>query len=354
MGQAQKLADLSQAFTAGTLAPRNLIINPHMAIQQETVAPVSVSAYFADQWVMDIAASGAAVQAGVILGVVSAFDPSNGYIKTTTAKGALAAGDSAWLRQPIEGLAFRRMLYGSSLARGSYVRWRASASQVGTASVSIRNGALNRSFVQTFDVSPTPTDYSLFVPGDTTGTWPTDTSLAAHLSFCFASGTTGQTSVLGTWQAGNFFAATTQSNMLDTVNRQLNITDVQWVDNPVLLPFCPVDWADELRRCMRYWQKSYDYGTALGTNTGLANGIFEASGSTADETIGLVQFPVPMRIAPTPTVWDRVGNITKITTNGVSDNVTPNGLDNQSQSRFKVFMSAAHRISFHYTVNARY
>lgn len=274
----------------------NMIINPYGAIQQETVTPITTDvAYFADQWVAGFVAPTAAFQMGVTGGTVSAFDPNYMFVKTTTAKGALAAGDLLLMQQRIEGFYSRRLLYGTANARGSWIRWRASASQSGTASIAIRNAATNRSFVQSFAVTTTPTDYSLFVPGDTTGTWVSDFNLSVVVSFCHAAGTTFQTSTLGAWQAGNFFAANTQSNMLDTVNRQLNITDVQWNDAPILLPFQTIDYQQELARCQRYFWKQL----AIQTNDNVGANAFAFS--TSDIHMSL-RHPVPMRTTPTAVV----------------------------------------------------
>lgn len=253
-GTKEVFVTLPAAFNNQTLGRTNMIISPHGSIQQETTTPVTTGTYFADQWDSSFVGAGAAISTGVTTGTVSNFDPSHMFTKTTTAKGSLAAGDVYTINQKVEGNYMRRLLYGTSSAKGSWLRWRASSSQSGTASVSIRNGASNRSFVQSFAVTTTPTDYFLFVPGDTTGTWPTDNTAGAIVSFCHASGTTFQTSTLGAWQAGNLVAANTQSNMLDTVNRQLNITDVQWSASDVLLPFEPIDYQQELARCQRYWE----------------------------------------------------------------------------------------------------
>lgn len=264
------------AFFQQTLGRTNLTINPHGSIQQETTTPISgtaSSAYFADQWNVNSSGTTFVIQAGVATGGgVSEFDPSYIFVKTTTIKSSLAAADVVNVEQPYEGLRVRRLLYGGATARGSWVRFRASATAPGTASFYVQNSARNRSFVQSFPVTTTPTLIAIFVPGDTTGTWPADNTRAAITGWCFASGATAQTATLGAWQAGNFNAATTQSNMLDTLNRQLNISDVMWSPSVVLLPFEPIDWDQELRKCQRYWEKSFSYATAPVQNAGLATG----------------------------------------------------------------------------------
>lgn len=267
-GTKEVFVTLPAAFNNQTLGRTNMIINPHGSIQQETTTPVTVgNTYFADQWIAQFTGATAAFQAGVTTGTVSNYDPSYIFQKTTTAKGSLAAGDVLLAETRVEGTYARRLLYGGASARGSWLRWRASCTQSATCSVAVRNGASNRSFVQSFAVTTTPTDFFLFVPGDTTGTWPTDTTFGVSVTFCHSSGTTLQTSTLGAWQAGNFIAANTQTNLLGTLNAQLNITDVQWSASDVLLPFEPIDYTDELDKCQRYWEASYNIGTVPGTNT---------------------------------------------------------------------------------------
>lgn len=246
----EQLNVLSSVFNA-----KNMVINPHGTIIQDGSSGVTTNgAYLADQWVAEFNASGAGFISGVGSGTVSAFDPNYILFRTTTAKASLAAGDFAFFTQRFEGLVFRKLLYGSSAARASYIRFRASATQAATAALTIRNEGAARSYVVPFDVTTVPTDYSFLIPGDTGGSWVVSNGTAATLSFCFAAGTTFQTSTLGAWQAGNFLASTTQSNQLDTVNRELRVTDVQWTDSNILLPFQGVDAGLELLRCERYFQ----------------------------------------------------------------------------------------------------
>lgn len=234
----------------------NMIINPHGSIRQESSSPLtgSASGYFADQWTTGFVAAGAAWEVNVVSGGISAYDLQNMYMKTTTVKASLAATDIAFLLQPVEGYEHRRLQYGTGLARGSWLRFRASCSQSATVSFSIRNASVARSYVQSFAVTTTPTDYSFFIPGDTSGTWEKTTSVGAFVGFTLAAGTTYQTATLGAWQAGDFRAANTQTNLLGTLNAQLNITDVQWNDAPILLPFYTIDYPSELDRCQRYFE----------------------------------------------------------------------------------------------------
>jgi hypothetical protein len=58
------------------------------------------------------------------------------------------------------------------------------------------------------------------------------------------------------------------------------------------------DFASELAACMRYFQKSYDYGTALFTPATSAGMIIGLARNTA-EIYASASFKVPMRATPT-------------------------------------------------------
>ncbi|WP_197341613.1 hypothetical protein [Ralstonia solanacearum] len=309
----------------GNARQTNLIVNPFGAIQQETTTPVTASGtYFADQWRLVWGGSGFGVQAGVNTDQnVSLFDPCNVAVSTTSTKAALAASDVVVIAQPVEGLYARRLRFGTGAARGSWLRFRASISGggSGTASVAVRNAASNRSFVHAFSVTTAPTDFSVFVPGDTSGTWATDSGASAEISFCLAAGTTYQTSTLDAWQAGNYVAAPTQTNYLATSGAALRVTDVQWMASPVLLPFVVPDYTAELARCMRYYQSGSLGGYSTTTYVGC-----------------LVPLPVPMRTAPAVTFNDQAGNAGKVNTSSSTNvSITAGGL---SASQVTLLMDA--------------
>ena len=63
-------------------------------------------------------------------------------------------------------------------------------------------------------------------------------------------------------------------------------------------------------RCLRYYQKSYAYATAPGTNT--TNGLHTTDGSAGGLTTGYLYGQIDlkeiMRAAPTVTTYDKAGN----------------------------------------------
>jgi hypothetical protein len=137
------------------------------------------------------------------------------------------------------------------------------------------------------------------------------------------------------------------------------ITGVQLELGEQATPFEHRSFGDELARCQRYFQKSYDSGTALGANTG-DGAIFSRIGVAVTNQPIQVVFPVPMRGAPTGTIFSLVG-----TSGSVSDCSTSFSHDHDEaaiingtigQTGFSkisgVSMAAGNIYGFQYTMDA--
>jgi hypothetical protein len=107
-------------------------------------------------------------------------------------------------------------------------------------------------------------------------------------------GTTYQTLTLGSWQTGNFTAPTSQVNFMDTVNNDFRITGVQLEPGPAVTPFEHRPYGIEFRMCQRYYQE-------VGTS-GQNEFIYYQYNPSTSTFYTPYSLPVPMRVAPTPTV----------------------------------------------------
>ena len=90
-----------------------------------------------------------------------------------------------------------------------------------------------------------------------------------------------------------------------TDDATFEITGVQLEVGDVATDFEHRSFGDELARCQRYYQKSYDYGTAVGTANTPAGALMTSlsgSGQTY-ASAGNAKFPVQMRATPTMTVY---------------------------------------------------
>jgi len=84
----------------------------------------------------------------------------------------------------------------------------------------------------------------------------------------------------------------------------------------VATPFEHRSYGEELALCQRYYQKSYDYGTAIGTASTTV-GLVASGGHQGSTTTGYIEggilFQMPLRVSPTIVFYDEAGNSGKCT-----------------------------------------
>ena len=121
-------------------------------------------------------------------------------------------------------------------------------------------------------------------------------------------------SVTNGWSAQNNanFGAGQDVNLFDSTSNEWYLTGVQLEIGSVATPFEHRSFADELRRCQRYFYK----------NTDSPVGMFIPDAADTDQAYGFVRFPVPMRGAPTVILADNNGNTDgKVTQHGAAHNI---------------------------------
>ena len=118
-----------------------------------------------------------------------------------------------------------------------------------------------------------------------------------QLGICLAAGATLTAPANDVWQNGNFIGAPGMSNFAsNVVGSTFGIAFVQHEPGPLCTTLIDKPWFQNYEECLRYFCKSYDYNTALGTNTsaGQCTGWIPSGGS-ADLNAG-IRFPKPMAI----------------------------------------------------------
>lgn len=200
----------------------------------------------------------------------SGFASQLSYLFTmVTGISSFAAGDSveACIYR-MEGVDFQR-IHQKSITITFWFK----ASVSGTYSLALRNAAATRSYVTTFSVPSANTWQFVSVPItlDVAGTWTFSNSAALLVDIATVTGSTFQTSTLGSWQTGNFTNASTGTNWMATTGATIKIAQVGLTEGN---GFGATDfiragfiYQQELAMCQRYYEKSYDQGTALGTVT---------------------------------------------------------------------------------------
>ena len=309
--------------SVGTAQTRNRVVNGAMQISQENASTSSGALttgnyYAADQWL------GSWITVGTTtclrFGPTSAVSDALRF-SVTTATASPAAGSYAQMLQFIEGIRIRDFEWGAVSAKQVVLRFSFFTSVPGTYTAAVKNGAGDRTFLAPFTaaVADVWNTYTIVVPGDVTGTWPTDTSKAMQVCFAFMAGSTYGGGVAG-WQAGNKMTMTGSTNGFATVGGLFLITNVGLYLDPNNTGVAPQwqmpDEAEELRACQRYYLQLGDDGS--GNPIGMGNATSAAIGHAT------IQFPVTMRAAPAMTV-SAIGDFG--VSNASSGTVAPTGIN---------------------------
>ena len=267
-----------------TAQARNRIVNGAMQINQEVPGPVA-SGYPVDQFLIS----------GNIATINASWQPTFGpeglaalATTLTTAKPSLAAGDFWQLLQPLEGKRVADFRFGTANAKQVVARFSAVCSQAGTYTFKLANGASNRVFLAPFTlVANTWKEITVVIPGDPTGTWPTDATAGMYYGWGLAAGSTYNAGVAG-WQGANAVQMAGHTNLAAPANANFFVTNVGlYLDDQntgVPPPWVMPDEAQELAACQRYWHRTSLYWNGYAT-TGVS---FAA----------VMPQPVPTRIVP--------------------------------------------------------
>jgi len=295
----------SSALLPAGLGFRNLIINGEVMIDQRaTTATVNTGvsyAYGPDRWLGLGTAS-----AGVFTIARSTTVAPDGFrnslvAQCTTLDSSMASGDNYQILTHLEGFNVADLGYGTSWAKQTWLTFWVRSSKTGTYSVSLRNSAINRSFVAeyTVNVADTWEFKRIQIVGDTTGTWVVDNGLGLRVAWSLGCGSDGTTSTLNSWQGANKVASTNQVNWMDSAtSRFFYLTGVQLEQNYQPTPFEQRPIGVELQLCQRYYYR-------ITTPTGVSNGYLTNFGNVAynaNSVDALLYNPVPMRAPATGSV----------------------------------------------------
>jgi len=315
-----KMSKARQLGAVGSqLANKNMIINGDMRIAQRgTSFPAITSTYSLDRW-----GYGANSDAVVTIsqgvnaptGSPQNLCPFTKYFEldVTTADTSLAATQYAHILYHMEGYDAEPLALGSSQAQSFTISFWHAHTKIGTHAIAIRNNDATRSYVAEYTQSSADTwEYSeITIPGCRNGTWLTGSNRALSVLFTPGTGST-YAGTPGSWLSGNYIGSTGQVNNLDSTSNFFRFTGVKMEVGKQATPFVLRPIGEELALCQRYYQKSYEYGTAPGTATTIG------AWNLAADRAALVQyisepFLVIMRTTPTFAVYGTTGTSNEIT-----------------------------------------
>jgi hypothetical protein len=288
---------------------KNRIINGAMVIDQRN-AGASVSGttgvYTVDRWTVQNNSGSARFN---VRQNVNSVTPPVGYKYylgvTSTSAYSVAATDVIGIQQFIEGYNIADLGWGASGAQTVTFSFWVRSSLTGTFGGSLIEGNAGTAFYAfTYTISAANTweQKTVTIAGPTIGTWDSTNARGIQVLFNLGTGST-YIGTAGAWTSGSVYAATGATNFVATNGATFYITGVQLEKGSTATSFDYRSYGTEFMLCQRYYQ------APCGTSTsGIGQGgIATFYAVSASEAFNTINFPVPMRTAPTVTFYNGAG-----------------------------------------------
>ena len=281
----------------GGLSHRNLIINGRFDIFQRYLGGSQVvinsgsNTYCMDRWYgrgegskgvftfyqQDIQSEGQGAHAAARVQVTTTSTPST--------------DDVYKIAQRIEGVNVRHLHFGTSSAKTITLSFLVKSTVTGTHGGSLMNSAQNRAYPFTYTISSAGTweQKSITIPGDTGGTWVTNTGIGLELNFDMGTAESNYRRPANSWYAGRAEGADGTVQLITTNSANWYVTKVQLEIGDTATSFEHFTYPEELARCQRYY-----YQHVRGDNKVMGASV----GYQANDIFLMIYPKVTMRAAP--------------------------------------------------------
>jgi len=225
---------------------------------------------------------------------------------------SIGASQTAEITQKIEAQNLQLLQYGTSNAKNLTLSFWVKSSKTGTYCVAIRKRDTTSYDIpieysissadtwekKVLNISPTAGSTSFIT--SSAGAITNDNGDGLHVTFCLAIGSNYH-GTNNTWVAATKLSTSNQVNWMDSTDNNFYLTGVQLevgeYTSATIPPFQHETYAENLRRCMRYF---YILGGVTDTQKRLS--VNFCNPSNRNQTLGLHHLPVPMRTAQTVTI----------------------------------------------------
>ena len=270
------LASSASAYSAvamPTFGYRNRIINGGMQIDQRN-AGASVTfndgVYSVDRF-QCIASQTSKATAQQNAGSVTPPTGFKNYLGITSSSAySVVASDVFAVVQKVEGLNTADLAFGTASAATVTLSFWVRSSLTGTFGGSLGDSGLTRAYPYSYTINAANTwEYkTITIPGDTSGTWLTDTGIGFRVYFALGAGAT-YSGTAGAWTGSPAVSATGATSVVGTNGATFYVTGVQLEKGAIATAFDVRSYGAELALCQRYFQKAtggvigYAHGTTL-------------------------------------------------------------------------------------------
>jgi hypothetical protein len=291
---------------------RNLVINGDMQVAQRatSVSSVTSGGYLtADRW-----NEGITTQGTWTISVENDAPTGSGFRKSlkwlcTTADASPAAGDNLQFFTTLEGQNLQQVKKGTAAAEQLTLSFWVKSNVTGTYVAELYDADNTRQTSKQYTISASGVwEYkTITFAADTTGAFDNDNQLSLYAIFGLGAGSNFTSGTLQTsWaSASNANRFVGQVNLASATNNYWQVTGVQLEVGDTATPFEFLPFDEDLRRCMRYYQKSYNQSVFAGATGTEAQAIVWSSVTTGGYGSSIPVFlKVPMRAAPTVTIYN--------------------------------------------------
>ena len=257
---------------------KNRIINGNMAIDQRNAGAskvVALSVYNSiDRFISNIESTFYNITT-IQQNLDSLIAPNyfTNYVGIQVDTGTALTGNNFYnFRQQIEGNNVSDLSFGTSNAKTITISFWVRSTLTGDFSFSLRNGATDRSYVTTYNISSANTweKKTVTIAGDTIGTWLTNNGIGLTVNWALGNSSGAfSTSTLNEWIAGSFTGATTSVDLVETTGAKWYITGVQLEVGTTATDFENLQYGQQLALCQRYFER-YNGGVDGGIPQGVA------------------------------------------------------------------------------------
>ena len=285
------LDEINDAYVAGSLSNRNMIINGAMQVAQRGTSATTFSYGTVDRFKpSEGSTSSLAITQTQDTNAPSGF--SNSLKITVTTGETMSGSKHLAVFHAIEAQNLQQLGYGTSDAQSVTVSFWVKSSVTGAYCLSLYENDDNRNIGATYTINSANTwEYkTITFPPDTVGVIDNNNGGGLETYFFLSVGAdrkSADNTSWATWSAARFGYGQV-ADVAGTTNATWQITGVQLEVGSVATPFEHRSYGAELALCQRYYQQ------VLKSNTGFAIGVNYLNA----QVHWMVDLPVEMRVKP--------------------------------------------------------
>lgn len=189
---------------------------------------------------------------------------TNSLLCTSSSAYTVGAAEAFFAGQAIEGFNVADLGWGTANAATVTLSFWVRSSLTGTFGGSLCNYAGDRSYPFTYTINAANTweFETITIPGDTTGTWPTNNNGSIVLNIGLGAGST-LSGTAGAWAGSLFRSATGAVSVVGTNGATFAITGVGFEKGSTATSFDYRPYGTELALCQRYYEVFYQDAGAV-------------------------------------------------------------------------------------------